>query len=476
MPSRDTGSRSGSSKPSASPSVTPAENPRRRALSMLEALPVEVLEQIFLYSLNLNFARASPALAAAVSSERIYALLILLAGWDDPPSSGHGDSPTINRMLAPLDYVPLTIEDRNRLQEAVFRCNWCTMDRVLKQVPNILILTIHRHWVNAGVEMEPDQKAALDRFLRREDDSVRVFHGKGEPLRKFAEIMGGQAPELLRLSRVPGPHHYELHITPMARVEIRSHEMKSVITFPALNLAKFPDRLVRGGENGFSAEDVYFLEMLRMTSHNFIRRDGRLLPSTLTTVNRTALHQGVTKAIRTQNFNAMMSLLKIDEFCFRFHISNRGRGVYYTIPADHFLTVTRVGRENPHLNQAFFEALIRTSAESLPPNSQEVMAWALENVRLSQRNPSTYNMINGRFARWLSDFMLRLPEQIDYAMNEPGAQLFCCGQLDAFDLEGCRYMEEVVAPIGLPVDNWTEQSMFHLEDHWVKKPNPALPN
>lgn len=467
MPTRNTPSRSGSEKPSASPSVTPSQ-PKRRALSMLEALPVEIIEQIFFYSLNVNLPRASPVLAAALSSERIYGLLILLAGWDDPPSGNPG-SKEMDRILAPLDYVKLTLAERTELQEAVFGCNWCTMDRVLEQVPNMMILTIHRHWINAGMEMDADERAALERFLRREDDTLRVFHGRGEPLRKFTELLGSQHPELLRISRLPGPHNYELHVTPMAMVEIRSREMRSIVTFPALNLMSFPEKLVRGRKNGFTADDVAFLEMLRMTSHNFTRKGTAILPSTITTVNRTALHQGVATAIRTQNYNAMISLLKIDEFCFRFHVSNQGRGVFYTIPSDHFLTVTRVGRENPHLNQAFFEALICTSAESLPLDSSEIMTWALENVRLAQRDPSRYNEINGRFARWLTDFMLRLPEQIEFANEEPGCQLFYCGGLDDMDFEGERFMDEVLMPWRPALEDWTGTSPFHTEDHWVKK-------
>ncbi|KAJ6122044.1 hypothetical protein N7512_004509 [Penicillium capsulatum] len=447
MPSRDTSSRSGSEKPSASPSVAP-QRLQRRALSMLEALPVELIEQIFFYSLNLNLPRASPALAAALTSERIYGLLILLACWDDPPR-GNPIGNAIARILAPW------IMFRSSLTSAA--------------VPNLMILTIHRQWINAGVEMEPEERAALDKFMRREDDTVRVFHGHGDPLRKFVELLGNEHPELLRISQAPGPRHYELHISPMTLIEIRSRDMRTAATFPALNLIKFPEKLIRGRKNGFTADDVAYLEMLRMTSNKFTRPRNALLPSTITTVDRVALHEGVATAIRTQNYNAMLSLLKIDEFCFRFNVANQGRGVFYTIPSDHFITVTRVGRENPHLNHAFFEALIRTSAESLPPNSQEIMAWSLDNVRLSQRNPSTYNEINGRFARWLSDFMLRLPEQVGYAMEEPGSQLFCCGQLDILDLEGCRYMDEVLSPWRPPLENWTGQSSFHPEDHWVKK-------
>lgn len=444
-----------------------ASTPAPRPLSMLEVLPVEVIEQIFLYSLNLNLPRASPVIAAAVSREKIYNLLIILAFWDDPLTNP-GSEP-INRILAPLDYVPLTLEQRGPLQEAVFRCRWCTMERVREQIPKIIILTIHRQWFNMGITMKPEERAALDKFMNREDDSVCIFHGEGPPM-KFAAHC--QHPELLRLSRIPGPHKYELHIKPMVIVQVRSETTKSIVAWPALSILKFPNHLLRGRKTGFTADDVMYLEMLRMCSDNFAQNDTPLLPSTVSTVDRTVLHEGVGTAIRTQNYNALISLLKIDEYIFRFHMSRQGRPVCYTIPSDHFLTVTRVGRDKPHLNAAFFEALVRASAESIPANAPEILQWTLENVRLAQRNPNAYNEINGKFAHWLSNFVLRLPEQLDYTQGFPQGQLFNCGQLDPLDVEACRFIEEVLEPLRDPPRNWMLESQFRIDAWWVRKSGP----
>jgi hypothetical protein len=436
---------------------------------MLEALPVEVIEQIFLYSLNLNLPRASPVLAAAVSREQIYRILIILAFWDDPPTNPRSEP--INRILAPLDYVPLTLGQRGPLQEAVFRCRWCTMERVREQIPTIMILTIHRQWFNLGIMMKPDQQAALDKFMKREDDMVRVFHGEGPPIKLAAHLC--RHPEMLRLSRIPGPHKYELHVKPMVMVQIRSETMKSIVAWPALSILNFPDHILRGRKTGFTPDDVMYLEMLRMCSNNYAQNDTPLLPSTISTVDRNVLHEGVGKAIRTQNYNALISLLKIDEYIFRFHMTTQGRPVRYTIPSDHFLTVTRVGRDKPHLNAAFFEALIRASAESIPTNAPEILQWTLENVRLSQRNPSSYNEINGKLAHWLTNFVLRLPEQLDYTQGFPQGQLFNCGQLDPLDMEACRFIEEVLEPWRGPPTNWMPESQFRVEEWWVKKSDPA---
>ena len=57
-------------------SSTSKETPRQ--LSALERRPVELLEKIFLYSLNVNLPRASPSLGGSLSREQVYRILILL--------------------------------------------------------------------------------------------------------------------------------------------------------------------------------------------------------------------------------------------------------------------------------------------------------------------------------------------------------------------------------------------------------------
>ena len=480
-PIRSSSSRSSrSSRSRSSPYDRPSNSPRpgisrphtpRRTLSLLEALPVEIIEQIFLHSLNLNFPRASPFLSRALSGEHIYRALILLAFWND--ALEHPRSKVIDRMMVPLEYVPLKLDERARLQEAVFKCKWCTVDRVREQVPTMQILTIHRRWINAGIEMEKDEQVALEKLLARKDDSVRVFHGKGRPMKELAQMPA----EFLKMApnALKDTHEYKLHVIPMVTTELQCVDIRLTTNIPALDLCKFPPHLLRGRSNGFLPEDVAFLEMLRMTSCNWHPPNTSLSPTTLTQVDRKALNEGIQNAIRHQNFNAMISLLKIDEFLFRYRPENQGRGVYYTIPSEHFLAVTRIGRDKPHLNLAFFEALLRASAESLPSWSSEITKWAVDNMELENKNPNTYNQKNGKFARWLSNFLLRLPAQVEYARDFPAGQLFCYGQLDTLGLEGCRFIEEVLDPFRQPYGNWMRESSFRTEDHWLKKYGPPLP-
>ncbi|KAJ5519284.1 hypothetical protein N7453_001706 [Penicillium expansum] len=440
-------------KPIRSGSSRSSRSSRSRMLSLLEALPVEIIEQIFLQSLNLNFPRASPFLSRALSGEHIYRVLILLAFWNDALESPR--SKAVDRMMVPLDYVPLKLDERARLQEDVFKCRWCTVDRVREQIPTMQILTIYRRWIDAGIVMEKDEQAAFEKFLARKDDSVRIFHGKGGPMKELASM----PPEFFRMApnAMKGINEYKLHVLPMVTTEFQCVDVGLTVNLPALDLCKFPSHLLRGRSNGFLPED------------------SSLSPSTLTKVDRKALNEGIQNAIRHQDFNAMLSLLKIDEFLFRYKAENQGRGVYYTIPSEHFLAVTRTGRDKPHLNLAFFEALLRASAESLPSWSSEITKWTVDNMELAKKNPNTYNQINGKFARWLSNFLLRLPAQVEYAHGFPTGQLFCNGQLDVMDLEGCRFVDEVLDPSREPLGNWMMESSFRTEDHWLRKFGPPLP-
>ena len=470
-------------QPQQSPSTsTESLNPVRR-LSIFETLPVEIIDKIFLYSLEVNLPRASKIIARTLTSERIYRILILLAFWDD--HSRDPLSPALRRILAPVDYKyvgPILENARRALQHNIFRFRWCTMDRLLRQVPTLMVMTLHRTWLDIGVKMEPNEQAALQRFMNREDDSILEFTGQGPLLPYFADMLES-CSEIFPVFNRHSTHVYKLRISPMSHIEIAlegysgffSPGLNTLIA-PALSLLYVPNYLLRGHTTGFTAEDVAFLEMLRMTSKSFKHQDCLMEPWPATSINRPLLHKGVTKAIETKNYNAMISLLKLDEYHFsharQFHDEvNRP----YSIPSEHFIDVTRVGRENPSLNLAFFEALIRTSAESVPRTAPEILQWIFDGVQLGKRNPTTFNVMVGNFAKWLSDFMLTLPSQPTRTVEGGGylKPLFNCGELDLSHWAGCIFAEEVLAPHRETLGNWTLESTFRLDGLWVKKDGTA---
>ena len=454
-------SRSQSSRSSISASPRVATPVRQRTLSILETLPVEVIEKIFLYSLNLDLPRASSVLAAALSRDQTYSLLIILALWNDPLGTIPLNA-AMASMLAPLEYTPLTRGHRKSLQEEVFRCKWCTMERVREQIPKIMTLNLHRLWVDTGVTMEPDQRVAFDRFIKRKDASRLLLEGSGGILEQIMD----QTPR--RFSPSQNPKEYKLCVEPNVKIQILSRTTGATTVWPAIELLEFPIHLLRGGITGFSAEDVAFLEMLRLCSNNFYQEDGVCKLSTATTVNRMYLHHGVRNAIRCRNLEALVSLLKIDEFTYRAKQVEADRNAFYTIPSDHFVTTTIVCRNDPSLSLTFFAALIRASAESIPVDSLEVTEWIVENVQLAEENPTRYKETNGRFAHWLSNFILWLPAHLGSVPGHPKNQLFFCGQLNVSEPEAFRYFEEVLEPWNESISNYMTESPFHPEEFWIK--------
>ncbi|KAJ5758846.1 hypothetical protein N7520_006002 [Penicillium odoratum] len=455
-----------------------------RRLSMLEVLPVEIIEKIFLYSMNVNLPRASHVVAAALSSERIYRLLILLAFWEDPPvfqkyyPAGHPGtlkhgSPAIKAIFNPIDYVRLHMGERSMIQALVFSCKWCTMDRIIKHIPTLMNLHIQRHWLDEGIEMDATERKNLERFMNRKTDSPTTFNGKGITSTQLIEAIGFTRMEYEKISKFK-PETYKMMVIPMIEVQIVHFSLKQILHWPAISVCVFPEKLLRGRETGFTPDDVAFLEMLRVTSANFAHDDMEHDPGTTSMLNRSALHQGVSRAIQTQNYEALISLLKLDEYIFRWHVRNQGEPVFYTIPSEHFEHVIRVFKDKSQLCHKFFEAVLRASAESVPGNSPAIIQWNMDNVQRALRRPTVENLIISRFSQWLSDFMLDLPRQIAYVRQSATRQLFIAGQQNLEDAPGKRFFDEALQPHRVAFKNWLDESSFRNEDHWLVRAGPEL--
>lgn len=362
----------------------------QKQLSQLERLPVELIEKIFLYSLNVNLPRSSPSLAATVSSERIYRALILLAFWDDDEATA--STPGITKILRPLDYVPIGETARKALQSTLLRCKWCTLDRVLSYIPDLTHLTIQRHWFGAGIHMDPEEEHRLANYLsqtgRRKDTSSPAPSSEGL-------IFTGTNPTT--------KHPYTLTLHPPTSLHILSPSAPHDRTHRIPSMLILPDALLRGDSTaGFSKPNhLHHLETLRQAS-GFNRTD---LVHTPITFSRSALQEGIHTAIIEANTTALTILLKIDEYAYRAaHASPADASICsppYTLPPEHFRTAVRVARNDPTL----FQTLLRTSAESMPSDDAEITQWAME--------------LRDAFGAWLLDFMVHLPLQIEEARANP---------------------------------------------------------
>lgn len=423
-------------------------------LSNLECLPVELIEKIFLYSLNVNLPRCSLSLRAALSSERVYRVLILLAFWRDPlgqdqgQGNGNGNgkgNEAVAKILRPLDYVPIDEEERRVLQSTVLRCRWCTFPRVLGQLPDLMQLAIQRYWTDAGIYMDWEQQENLSRFLAREDtvqnqETARSFHGTGT----------GQ-----------NTNHYTLSITPLLSITITNLETDQQTTHPLLSLREFPDKLLRGDPNyhysSFSDDHIAFLETLRVAG-GFNREEQQYMLEAHKNVSlsRHVLQEGIHNALVQDNPQALVCLLKIDEYFARCEIAatstDNTTSIPYTIPSEHFRTAIR-SHSSTQTQSTLFHHLLRTNSESVPPDDAEITQWAMDRG-------------DDVFGHWLLDLMLRLPRQVEAARANPRDEgLFYMGRGNANVEMGRRFLSEVLGVEEL--GGWMGETAVDFGELWV---------
>jgi hypothetical protein len=110
-------------------------------VSALERLPVELIQQIFLHSLELNLPRSSISLARSLSKESIYTSLILLAFFDDD-----GKHPVNESLFKPAQYRQLDLAEKLRLQTSILDSRWCTFQRLQSNLPALSRLVMAQAW------------------------------------------------------------------------------------------------------------------------------------------------------------------------------------------------------------------------------------------------------------------------------------------------------------------------------------------
>lgn len=116
-------------------SKPPSKRQRRtRTLSSLELLPAEIIANIFSYTCNINFPRASPILASKLTGEHIYNQFCkrLFCSFELPALS-----PLFMRKSGVHRYrcyVGSLDEEKDlvRYREMAFTCKWMTVDRFTK--------------------------------------------------------------------------------------------------------------------------------------------------------------------------------------------------------------------------------------------------------------------------------------------------------------------------------------------------------
>jgi hypothetical protein len=398
----------------------------KMTLSRLETMPVELIEKIFLSCLEINLPRASPALTAALSSERIYRILILLSFFDDARAWGRQDYATpsaILKMFRPLDYKPFSAEERKSLQIAVLDCRWCTLDRIRKQAPGLLYLTIQRRWFGwYDVVMEENDEAKLNKLIWEDPQQFPNFQGKQNSLQLELQV---QPPFALNIDG----------LDTMTVSEDISWRGRPV------SVLYFPTKVLRG--KPWTDEKIFFLEFLsKAYGHTEFDRS--------TSFPFHAAQDGIRDAIVEQNPRALCHLLRLDELFSRIENCRVQKRWFYQLPAEHFRTAVRHSGGNTEI----LKLLVRASAESIPCDDPEITAWATE----AQDKPGD------PFGKWLLDLMLVLPSVMKDSNSSDVADrpihapcLFMHGGLDQSYMDSEDEIATIHSIFGQDVEPWPQQ-------------------
>ncbi|RVX72160.1 hypothetical protein B0A52_04758 [Exophiala mesophila] len=355
-------------------------------LSPLEALPVELIHQIFFYALETNMARASPHLAAALSKPSIYAALVAFAFFADD-----GIGPVDRQVFLPAQYVPLPLEDRVRLQEGILRCQWCTLRLLKASVPVISRLVQVQAWHREA------KKWAQFPYL---DEQKSVCVAKDQPLifyevvrlpldpenravmeahffaKSFCLPFDQLTPQRLHLeSREEDTNtlgddcfilriiewEYEPHPDPkLGRPLIK----RPVSARAVLDTRCLPDHILLGRPEWTAPK----LELLML-----LRQSIRFLPEAQNRIHMSidALFEGMASAIRTLNTEALLVLVEL-----YFAICYNPPHFTHLIPLELFHLAAQLPRL---VSSEMMTLLVRASIGSIPSEDYILTSWALWN-------------------------------------------------------------------------------------------------
>jgi hypothetical protein len=378
-------------------------------ISELERLPVELIQQIFLHSLELNLPRASTSLARSLSDDSIYNSLILIAFFDDD-----GKHPVDEKIFAPAQYRELDLAEKLRLQTSILNSRWCTLQRLHQNMPALSRLAIVQAW-----HEERDSELQSDVPL---PDAPPITPSPAlQAIANLPALSDLAATEQHFLARHPGcsdNSNGEINEVGIYLPRLRTwtsskgkdgHTYKTVDGARGiLNARYIPNRLLRGSP--WTTENLAFLKFIRQ-GWRFLQKDFVL------TISPVAIFDGMASAIAECNSEALKVLLELHFAAFQDKTCYTGRTasgrVWYAfsfshpIPLELFHLATRQ-RDSAEL----IRLLLREGIDSIRDDAI-LTKWAL-GARAR----------DNKIAGWL---LRHMDGTEDYGLN--GSSLFVNGNM-----------------------------------------------
>lgn len=339
--------------------------------SHIESLPPEIIELIFLYSLEFNMPRSSPILARQLSRERIYRILILYAFFQEE-NLHHW--PVQKQRFMPAEYVTLSLDEKLALQISVLDSRWCTLSRVECCLPDLFDLC-------HGLDVD-GHRVAPSNGLATGDSSEPNKLNTRRPL----------PPHLMSPPNARPP----LHLIEDGHVQLSA--LRPWLRAPygvVMDVLAIPRKLLHGP---WTEEKLAFLKLLRMGriyayATSFLKLHMEPLFGTHNTVPRLVIIfprevvlQGLADAILEENGPALVALLELLPYK-----DTKPNVRASDLPSNLFV---QAARQAPK----FLPLLVRASIETFPKDDPTITSWAISAAPTNE------------FAKWLLDFMAETTE------------------------------------------------------------------
>ncbi|KAL2374564.1 hypothetical protein BDBG_06852 [Blastomyces gilchristii SLH14081] len=346
-------------------------------ISRLEALPAELIEKIFLDSLEPNLAWASPRFGAILSRKRIYKILTFLAFFNDhePPELPPDDNVAsfISNILRPLKYVPLDVDTQKSLQHDVLGCRWFTLPLLKECQRDMFYAAMQKRIFGPSaptVAFDPASRDVLNQRLGEEDPG------------QWNMIL----PGTIRRDDLCA-----LYICPST---VSFMEPSGVAHFLPMVIWTIPDKFFE--RRPWTDEKFQLLHHLLMFTPYGLVLDvpAEIYPSLSSfDIPRERIQDCIHHAIMEENVWILSELLAWDERAYNCAINGVDMPEY-EIRGEHFITAVKRS-EGPGLLQV----LLRGGAESIPHDDPEITEWALR-----QKNGEF-----GEFGEWLLSYLVEVP-------------------------------------------------------------------
>jgi uncharacterized membrane protein len=389
---------------------------------MLEALPIELIQQIFFYAFEVNMPRASPYLAQSLSNPSIYKALVLFAYFD-----ADEELPVEHHHFLPAEYRRVDWEDKERLQRGILHCKWFGLDLIRSCMPFLSRLQMVQAWHREHrdemlYELDTQTDSSLQHPVPPKSERLNPLPPLDDVNAMDRHFFATASSSLSYFGgdevRVAvGAHGYLTRIYRWTTVRERNKQRKVawMLETPPISILAtrvIPDYLLRG--NPWTDQTLELLMLLR--------QGLRFATSSATAISASSLFDGMMSALLSGNIKALLVLLELHWTMMKFEDSETRPNIMlkkpvlvgpfsYPLPINLFHAACALS--DPLQSTDMLTLLVREGIDSISRDDDVITAWCLHNPQVP-------------LARFLKQHMESVQ---DYGLSVGGSRLFDCGRL-----------------------------------------------